>query len=238
MTAAKEAPVMVHAREVRPMRFRSGVTSAELLHVVKHRAGFGDGRVEAADGQLLLHTDQSIPDGHYFFTPWPRDKPNGTSGVITVHVRGGGVSPARFPISTTGRQLLRVLREDPDFGEGSVDDLAGFCVPPSDAPLTPGVYFFLPGATFHTTSNGCAVLYGMWLGNAGLAAVATFHKVIRALKSTWSQDVNYAPWPLRCRSAAAGRHAAGHRHHGQPQQFRAARRSEVNCEVLAVGVLM
>ena len=32
-----EAPVMVHAREVRPLRFRSGITAAQLLDVVRRR---------------------------------------------------------------------------------------------------------------------------------------------------------------------------------------------------------
>ncbi len=63
---------MVHAREVRPLRLRPGITGMQLLDVVKRRAGFGDGQVESASGAPLLHTDDAVPEGHYFFTPWPR----------------------------------------------------------------------------------------------------------------------------------------------------------------------
>lgn len=61
---------MVHAREVRPLRFREGVTAVQLLDVVRRRAGFGDGNVQTAEGKPLLHTEQPVPTGHYFFTPW------------------------------------------------------------------------------------------------------------------------------------------------------------------------
>ncbi len=72
MAVAQPAPVMVHAREVRPLKFRSGVTGMQLLDVVMRRAGFGDGNVESASGAPILHTGEAVPDGHYFFTPWPK----------------------------------------------------------------------------------------------------------------------------------------------------------------------
>lgn len=72
------------------------------------------------------------------------DKLGCGTGVITVRVRGGGVQPARFPFGTTGRQLLDVLREMPDFGDGTVDDVEGFSVPPNGEQLIPGSFFFLP----------------------------------------------------------------------------------------------
>lgn len=138
---------MVHAREVRPLRFREGVTAVQLLDVVRRRAGFGDGNVQTAEGKSLLHTEQPVPTGHYFFTPWSaaKDKLGATAGLITVRVRGGGVQPARFPVGTTGKQLLEVLRGLPDFGDGTCDDMEGFAVPPSNEQLAPGSYFFLPG---------------------------------------------------------------------------------------------
>ena len=72
------------------------------------------------------------------------DKLGCGTGVITVRVRGGGVQPARFPVGTSGSQLLEVLRGMPEFGDGTVDDAEGFSVPPNDEQLAPGSFFFLP----------------------------------------------------------------------------------------------
>ncbi len=61
-----------------------------------------------------------------------------------MRVRGGGVQLARFPVGTTGKQLLDVLRGMSDFGNGTVDDAEGFSVPPNGEQLAPGSFFFLP----------------------------------------------------------------------------------------------
>lgn len=86
------------------------------------------------------------------------DKLGAAAGMITVRVRGGGVQPARFPIGTTGKQLLDVLRGLPDFGDGTCDDIEGFAVPPSNEQLAPGNYFFLPGECCNNSADAEMVL--------------------------------------------------------------------------------
>jgi hypothetical protein len=54
------------------------------------------------------------------------------------------VQPARFPVGTTGKQLLDVLRGLSEFGDGTVDDAEGFSVAPNDEQLAAGSFFFLP----------------------------------------------------------------------------------------------
>lgn len=60
--------------------------------------------------------------------------------VIAVRVRGGGVQPAHFPVGTTRRQLLEVLQGliERGYGDGTVDDVEGFSVPPNDEQLAAG----------------------------------------------------------------------------------------------------
>lgn len=98
---------MVHTREVRPLKFRSGIASAQLLDVVMRRAGFGDGKVESAQGAPILHTQEPVPDGHYFFTPWPKvtlsstlalqDPPPGLIGGEHGNPSHGGARARRPP---------------------------------------------------------------------------------------------------------------------------------------------
>jgi hypothetical protein len=42
----------------------------QITHLIFAAAGFGDGNVQTADGKNLLHTQQPVSDGQYFFTAW------------------------------------------------------------------------------------------------------------------------------------------------------------------------
>ena len=44
----------------------------QTTDLVSAAAGFGDGNVQTVDGKNLLHTEQPVPDGQYFFTAWTK----------------------------------------------------------------------------------------------------------------------------------------------------------------------